>query len=69
MPFDRFQQVDTQPTHNASSQFELLTNSWCDSHTQAKCQGELIMTEKDHLQTNERSVLCHSKMVCATINY
>jgi hypothetical protein len=27
------------------------------------------MTEKDHLQTNERSVLCHSKMVCATINY
>jgi len=65
---DRFPQVESQPTHIASSQLGLLTNSCCESHTQAKCHSSLIMTEKDHLPTNEHSVICHSKMVRITIN-
>jgi len=52
----------------ASSQLGLLTNSNCESHTQAKRHGSLIMTENDHLPTNEHSVICHSKMVRTTIN-
>src|SRR5882757_7747580 len=32
---DRFQQVESQPTQIASSQLGLLTNSCCESHTQA----------------------------------
>jgi len=65
---DRFQQVESQPTQIASSQLGLLTNCSCESHTQAKRYGSLIMTEKDHLPTNEHSVICHSKMVGTTIN-
>jgi len=65
---DRFQQVESQPTQIASSQLRLLTNSCCESHTQAKRHSSLIMTEKDHLPTNEHSVICHSKMVRTTIN-
>jgi len=68
MFLDRFQQVDSQPTQIASSQLGLLTNSSCASHTQVKHHGSLIMTDKDHLPTNEHSVFCHSKMVHTTIN-
>ena len=65
---DRFQQVESQPTQIASSQLRLLTNSCCESHTQAKRHSSLIMTEKDHQPTNEHSVICHRKMVRTTIN-
>jgi len=65
---DCFQQVESQPTQIVSSQLRLLTNSCCESHTQPKRHGSLIMTEKDHLPTNEHSVICHSKMVRTTIN-
>jgi len=65
---DCFQQVESPLTQIASSQLGLLTNSSCESHTQAKCHNSLIMTEKDHLPTNEHSVNCHSKMVRTTIN-
>jgi len=65
---DRFQQVESQRTQIASSQLGLLTNSSCESHTSAKRHSSLIMTEKDHLPTNEHSVTCHSKMVRTTIN-
>jgi len=65
---DRFQQVESQPTQIASSQLELLTNSCFESHTQPQRHSSLIMTDKEHLPTNEHSVICHSKMVHTTIN-
>jgi hypothetical protein len=65
---DRLQQVESQPSQIASSQLGLLANSSCESHTQAKRHGSLIMTEKDHPPTNKHSVISHSWMVRTTIN-
>jgi hypothetical protein len=50
------------------SQLILVTNSCCESHTQAKRHSSQIMTEKDHLPNKEYFVICHSKMVHTTIN-
>jgi hypothetical protein len=64
---DRFQQVEKQTTQIGSSQLGLLTKSYGDCHTQPKSHRSLIMTEKDHLATNEHFVICHRKMVHTTI--